>query len=99
MLIDFFSLHTRKHIKEKFLVDLRKAREAYTGEELRTALYNLRKRLDDPHVLSGEVVLNILISFRDIQVKLFWIFFLALIQDAFSSLILSERTTKLITVS
>lgn len=48
--------------------DLRKARDTMTGEELSTALHNMRKRLDDPHVLCGEVVLSMLISFRDIQV-------------------------------
>lgn len=62
-------LCSRVHIKEKFLADLKKIRDTITGEELSSALKNMRKRLDDPRVLCGEVVYSMLISFRDIQVK------------------------------
>lgn len=57
----------RAHMKEKFLSDLKKLKEQTSGTELGEALYAIRKRLDDPNVLSGEVVLNMLFCFRDIQ--------------------------------
>ncbi|XP_056015216.1 mitogen-activated protein kinase kinase kinase 15-like isoform X3 [Ostrea edulis] len=55
------------HIKERFLNDLRKARDQYKGEELAKVLDAMRTRLDDPQLLCVDVVMNMLISLRETQ--------------------------------
>lgn len=56
-------------MREKFLTDLRQARETYAtnNKKLQVILHDMRKRLDDNHVLSGEVVHSFMCSLRDVQ--------------------------------
>lgn len=66
-LLQDVEVQSKAHMKEKFLADLRKARDNYSGDELAKVLHNLQKRLDDPSMVSGDVVLSLLLSFRDVQ--------------------------------
>lgn len=60
-------IQSKAHMKEKFLADLRAAREIGDVDEMKKVLHNMRKRLDDPNVLSGEVFQSYMYSLRDVQ--------------------------------
>ncbi|KAH8343720.1 mitogen-activated protein kinase kinase kinase 15 [Drosophila kikkawai] len=62
-------IQSKAHMREKFLSDMRAARDTYAtnGAKLQSILHEMRKRLDDPHVLSGEVVHSFMCSLRDVQ--------------------------------
>ncbi|XP_055922966.1 mitogen-activated protein kinase kinase kinase 15 isoform X2 [Eupeodes corollae] len=68
-ILEDVEIQSKAHMKEKFLADLRGAREEYASNtsKLTEILAKMRTRLDDPHVLSGEVVHSFMCSLRDVQ--------------------------------
>ncbi len=54
--------------KDTLLNDIRKARDKYQGEELAKELTRIKLRIDNTEVLTQDIVMNLLFSYRDIQV-------------------------------
>ncbi|ROI57999.1 Mitogen-activated protein kinase kinase kinase 5 [Anabarilius grahami] len=59
--------NTCQYFRETVLNEIRKARELYTGAELAAELRRIQRRLDNVECLSADVVINLLLSYRDIQ--------------------------------
>lgn len=55
--------------KDTLLNDIRKARDKYQGEELAKELTRIKLRIDNTEVLTQDIVMNLLFSYRDIQVN------------------------------
>uniref|UniRef100_A0A452QPG4 mitogen-activated protein kinase kinase kinase n=1 Tax=Ursus americanus TaxID=9643 RepID=A0A452QPG4_URSAM len=55
------------YFRESILNDIRKARNLYTGKELAAELARIRQRVDNIEVLTADIVINLLLSYRDIQ--------------------------------
>uniref|UniRef100_A0A2K5UAK1 mitogen-activated protein kinase kinase kinase n=1 Tax=Macaca fascicularis TaxID=9541 RepID=A0A2K5UAK1_MACFA len=55
------------YYKETLLNDIRKAREKYQGEELAKELARIKLRMDNTEVLTSDIIINLLLSYRDIQ--------------------------------
>ncbi|XP_062323858.1 mitogen-activated protein kinase kinase kinase 5 isoform X1 [Osmerus eperlanus] len=56
-----------QYFRETILSEIRKARELFTGTELATELGRIQQRLDNVECLSADIVINLLLSYRDIQ--------------------------------
>ena len=59
-----------QYFRETILNEIRKARELYTGDELAAELGRIQQRLDNVECLSADIVINLLLSYRDIQVTM-----------------------------
>lgn len=60
--------HHSQYFRETILNEIRKARELYTGMELAAELSRIQQRLDNVECLSVDIVINLLLTYRDIQV-------------------------------
>ncbi|CAB1418273.1 unnamed protein product [Pleuronectes platessa] len=59
--------NSHQYFHETILNEIRKARELYTGLELAAELSRIQQRLDNVECLSVDIVINLLLTYRDIQ--------------------------------
>ncbi|NXE29084.1 M3K6 kinase, partial [Ardeotis kori] len=55
------------YFRETIRRDIRRAREMYRGEQLRRELARIQRRLDSVELLSLDIVVTLLLSYRDVQ--------------------------------
>lgn len=56
------------YFRETIRQDIRQARERFCGQQLRQELARLQRRLDSVELLSPDIIMNLLLSYRDVQV-------------------------------
>lgn len=57
-----------EYFRESIRHEIRMARERFTGQALSEELSRIQKRLDSVELLTPDIVMNLLLSYRDIQV-------------------------------
>lgn len=60
------------YFRETIRQDIRQARERFRGQRLRQELARLQRRLDSVELLSPDIIMNLLLSYRDVQVCSEW---------------------------
>ncbi|XP_030894905.1 mitogen-activated protein kinase kinase kinase 6 isoform X2 [Leptonychotes weddellii] len=55
------------YFRETIRQDIRRARERFCGQQLRQELARLQRRLDSVELLSPDIIMNLLLSYRDVQ--------------------------------
>nr|XP_017530747.2 mitogen-activated protein kinase kinase kinase 6 isoform X2 [Manis javanica] len=55
------------YFRETIRQDIRQARERFSGQQLREELARLQRRLDSMELLSLDIIMNLLLSYRDVQ--------------------------------
>lgn len=60
-----------EYFRESIRHEIRMARERYSGKALSEELNHIQKRLDSVELLTPDIVMNLLLCYRDIQVCTF----------------------------
>lgn len=58
-----------EYFRESIRHEIRMARERFSGQDLSEELSRIQKRLDSVELLTPDIVINLLLSYRDIQVR------------------------------
>lgn len=59
-----------EYFRESIRHEIRTARERFSGQDLSQELSRIQKRLDTVELLSPDIIMNLLLSYRDVQVGL-----------------------------
>ncbi|XP_026857431.2 LOW QUALITY PROTEIN: mitogen-activated protein kinase kinase kinase 5 [Electrophorus electricus] len=66
-LLENVQVHASEYVHESIRRDIRMARERFSGQALSQELGHIQKRLDTVELLSPDIVMSLLLSYRDIQ--------------------------------
>ncbi|XP_034553721.1 mitogen-activated protein kinase kinase kinase 5 [Notolabrus celidotus] len=66
-LLNNVHVHTSEYFRESIRYEIRTARERFSGQALSDELSRIQKRLDSVELLTPDIVMNLLLSYRDIQ--------------------------------
>ncbi|XP_035264795.1 mitogen-activated protein kinase kinase kinase 5 isoform X2 [Anguilla anguilla] len=66
-LLDSVQINFSEYFRESVRQEIRTARERFSGKELSRELGRIQNRLDTVELLSPDIVMNLLLSYRDVQ--------------------------------
>ncbi|KAG9334223.1 hypothetical protein JZ751_008471 [Albula glossodonta] len=66
-LLDNVHIHSSEYFRESIRHEIRAARERFSGKDLSRELGRIQNRLDTVELLTPDIVMNLLLSYRDIQ--------------------------------
>uniref|UniRef100_A0A674NW90 Si:ch211-1i11.3 n=1 Tax=Takifugu rubripes TaxID=31033 RepID=A0A674NW90_TAKRU len=66
-LLSSVHIQSSEYFRESIRQEIRMARERFSGQDLSKELRRIQKRLDSVELLTPDIVINLLLSYRDIQ--------------------------------